>query len=147
MKVVGAAMDIATREPVDFGRKLAEDILKQIDLNDCPRPTGNHVLLVVYQRPEEKDLGGGKKLIYAPVTRDEDVFQSVVGLVIMTGPDAYKTDVQRTFTHPWCKAGDWGMYPLYESAPRRFKFNGLSMCMIQDTEIIGITPDPRAITG
>lgn len=142
---VPAAMSIATRTELNFGKQLAQDILSKIDPEDCPKPTGNHIMVCIYQRSKTKDLGGGKQFHFADKTVDEDIYQGTVGLVIAVGDDAYKPDRNREFWEPWCQRGDWVIYPLYEAQPRRFKFNGLVFCMLQDTEIVGTIDDPRTI--
>lgn len=139
------AMSIATRSELNYGKQLAHDILSKIDPEDCPKPSGNNILLCIYQRSKVKDLGGGKAFHFADQTVKEDIFQGTVGLVLAVGPDAYKSDRNRTFWEPWCQRGDWVLYPLYESQPRRIMFNGLALCMMQDTDVVGTTEDPRSI--
>lgn len=143
--MTAAAMSIATRAPVDAGRDLAEQVLAMIDPEDCPTPVGNNVLIALYTRSKEKDLGDGKKLFFADRTIDDDVYQGMIGLVVALGHDAYLSDANRTFGHAWCKRGDWVQFPLYEAQPRRFKFHGLTLAYIQDADVMGVVQDPRTV--
>ena len=57
----------------------------------------NQVLVAVYKRPEE--TAGG--IIMTSQTRDEDHYQSKVGLVLAIGPTAFTIDPHAADPDPW----------------------------------------------
>lgn len=106
------------------------------------RPAGFYVALKVWVSPESKDLGDGKKLFFADSTRDEQKYTSAVGLVCAVGPDAYKGD-RFERSGPWCKVGDWVIFPRYEG--NAMAYRGVGMILIPDDRIIAVIDDPAEI--
>lgn len=65
----------------------------------------NQVLVAVYQRPEKTKSG----IYLTDQHRDEDRFQSKVGLIVKTGPEAFK-DPQGGWSWGDIKQDDWAFY-------------------------------------
>lgn len=103
----------------------------------------NHVIAAVYIRPEKTSSG-----IYLPDThRDEDKFQSKVGLIIAFGDKAFQEP-----TGVW----DWGDIKLHDwivfrpsdgwNLSIRGKDGGSVLCRrLQDTSIEGVIKDPDMV--
>ena len=110
---------------------------------ELPAPTGWHVLVLQYVR-EDRSKGG---IIFADKTKQEDVYQGRVGLVLAVGPDAYRGD--RFPGGAWCKAGDWIMWPAVEAAARRFAYGeGITLALVTDDSVLATGLDPfRATTS
>ncbi len=70
------------------------------------RAKGYYIIVKPYKRAE-KTQGG---IIIPGMAAKEDVHQTQVGQVIDVGPLAY-TNKELTGSEPWCKVGDWVMYP------------------------------------
>ncbi len=74
---------------------------------DLP-PVGWSLMLRLYTEPEM--TAGG--LILPPKVRDEAVCNNFIGLVVGMSKDAY-TDIRYEKTGPWCKIGDWVIFPRH----------------------------------
>ena len=61
------------------------------------------VLVAVYIRPEKPKSG----IILSDKTRDEDRFQSKVGLIVKKGPSAFVDEDGKWFSGLDIKEGDW----------------------------------------
>lgn len=70
----------------------------------------NEILVGVYIRPSEIDVGGGKKLFLSDTFRDEDRFQGKVGLVLKSGPLAFVDDDNTQFAGKNVQVGDWVVF-------------------------------------
>lgn len=99
----------------------------------------NCVLVAIYQRPE-KTRGG---IILAEVTRDEDAYQSKVGLVIKTGPLAFKEDARTDFGGKSIAEGDWVLFRVSDSWS--VSINKVPCRMLDDVKVRAIVPDPTLI--
>lgn len=105
-------------------------------------PTTYHVLLKTFLTDEEIKITDDIS-INAPVEhRNQQMYESRVGLVLAIGPDAF-TDPVRFPSGPVCNIGDFVMYRRLENSP--FYSNKTSVCWILDDKIMGITCDPRGI--
>lgn len=72
------------------------------DLSDV-EVFNNHVLVAIYKRPEKTKSG----IILTATTRDEDRYQSKVGLVIKLGASAFEKDAGTWFKGIHIMLGDW----------------------------------------
>lgn len=113
---------------------------KPADL-DFPDPTGWHVMVLQYVRPESKAVAGGGKLYFPDQTRKEDEYQGRVGLVLAVGPDAYK-DPAKFPAGPWVTPGDWVAWPALESAAQRQRYHGLIVAFLPDDRIVATGVNP-----
>lgn len=113
-----------------------------------PQPTGYHVLAVQYIRPQ-KSSGG---IIFADKSKSEDKWQGRVGLVLALGPDAY-SDTAKFPSGPWCKPGDFIVWPAVEAATSRIEYGqrGASeravLVMIPDDRVLLTGVDPEIVVG
>ncbi len=85
------------------------------------------VLLAVYIRPE-KTKGG---IMLANKTRDEDRYQSKVGLILKKGPSAFVDDEGKWFNGLTISEGDWLVFR--PSDGWNLTINGVLCRMLDDT--------------
>ena len=94
------------------------------------------VLVAVYIRPE-KTKGG---IIMTTKARDEDRYQSKVGLILKTGPSAFVDEDGKWFSNLDLKAGDWIVFR--PSDGWNVTVNGVLCRMFDDTAIRARIPHP-----
>jgi co-chaperonin GroES (HSP10) len=80
----------------------------------------NKVMVALYIRPE-KTLGG---LILPDKSKDEDVFQGKVGLIVAMGPQAFVDDDNTKFHGVKYSVGDWVWFRASEGWA--FQLHGVS---------------------
>lgn len=80
-----------------------EALWKRLDELKGVEVFNNQVLLAVYQRPEKTASG----LFLPDQNRDEDRFQSKVGLLVKLGPNAFQDDSGKWFAGQTFELGDW----------------------------------------
>ena len=121
----------------------AKHIVDHLGDVELPVPTGWHILVLQYVRPQTSKGG----ILFADQTKREDVYQGRVGLVLAMGPDAYRGD--KFASGPWCKPGDWIMWPAVEAAARRFNYGeGTTLALVTDDSVLATGLDPfRAVTS
>ena len=110
------------------------------------RVVGYKLLVKIYVRPEELKTiqldDGTTRTLYLPDTvRAEDKFQSVVGLVMDAGPDAYADKQQ--FPAPWCRIGDWVTFDRGNC--KRVTICGVACAVLNDDAIDGVIDEPADI--
>ena len=89
----------------------------------------NQVLIAVYIRPE-KTRGG---ITLSTGARDEDKYQSKVGLILKTGPDAFIDEDGRWFKSAKLAVGDWIVFR--PSDGWNIEVNGRLCRMLDDTSV------------
>lgn len=114
----------------------AEHLLANIRGVRLPRPTGFHVLVMQFIRPEK--VGS---IIMAAVSQREDEWQGRTGIVLRFGPDAYR-DRAKFPAGAWCEVGDWVVWPPVESAAARMKYGNAVLAMIPDDRVLVTNVDP-----
>jgi len=111
---------------------------------ELPRPCGSKIAVKIYVRPEEI---GDTGLILPDSVRAGDKWTNCVGLVCGMGQDAYSGKDQfgneRFPTGPWCKIGDWVVFPRYES--QVFSWRGVAMMTIYDDAVQMVVDDPSEV--
>ena len=95
-------------------RTAAAHMLDSIDASVIPLPTGYHVLVLQYRRPERT---AGSIILPAQALKEDD-YQGVVGYVLALGPDAYTGD--KFGSGAWVKPGDWVAWPRLKATTTRF---------------------------
>jgi co-chaperonin GroES (HSP10) len=121
----------------------ASHLVAKIGDAELPDPTGWHVLILQYVR-EERSKGG---IIFADKTLKEDVYQGRCGVVLAVGPAAY-SDKAKFGLEPWCKPGDWVMWPPVEAAAARTAYGeGITLAFIADDRVLATGVDPVIATG
>jgi co-chaperonin GroES (HSP10) len=107
--------------------------------------SANNVLVAVYKRPE-KTAGG---IILTDQNRDEDNYQSKIGLVLKVGPTAFDydpTDDQWGFQFLDVREGDWIIFRPSEGWALDLKGNETVRCrMLADTAIKGKVLNPDRV--
>lgn len=120
---------------------------------DLPRAAGYMIFIKLYVRDEEmrsikRDDGTEVRLVIPQSSLDEDKYQSVTGLVISVGPQAYQgknVDGSERFPlGPWCRVGDFVVIPRYESFLMTWK-GKIALAALPDDKIIGIVRDPTDV--
>jgi len=89
----------------------------------------NQVLIAVYIRPERTKSG----LLLSQGARDEDKYQSKVGLILKTGPDAFLDEDGRWFKNAAIGVGDWIVFR--PSDGWNIEVNGRLCRMLDDTSV------------
>lgn len=122
---------------------------------DLPRAAGYMLFIKLHVRDEEVKSGidkNGKpyKILLPQASLSEDKYQSVTGLVVSVGPQAYtgsNSDGSAKFPGgPWCRVGDFVVLPRYESFLMMWK-GQIALAAIPDDKIIGIVRDPNDLTA
>lgn len=109
---------------------------------DMIKPVGWRVLVFPLE-PPERTKGG---LIMPDESKQNFEYLSYVGEVIAMGPSCYKHPKflkEYGGGEPWCKVGDWVAFGRY--AGQDVRINGNRVRLVNDDEILGVAPNPRAI--
>lgn len=125
-------MNIAMAHDVDPKEKLLSDLgdISGIELFN------NQIMIAVYIRPE-KTKGG---IIMTDRHRDEDRFQSKVGLIVAKGPSAFKEEEGGSwFNGRELSVGDWIVFR--PSDGWSVTVSGVSCKILSDTQIKGTVQD------
>lgn len=120
---------------VDPKQKLLEELG---DLSDV-EIYGNQLLVAVYVRPEKTKSG----LLLSSQTRDQDPFQSKVGLVVKMGPDAFYDPNEKWFKGVSVNLHDWVV-----SRPAdgwSITVNNVLCRLIEDVNIKDATKHPDSV--
>lgn len=108
------------------------------NLEQLPEPTGYRIMILPY-KIADKSKGG---IIIANEAREREQVATVVGLVLKSGPDAYK-DYDKYPNGPWCKEGDWVIFGRYAGA--RIPIEGGEIRLLNDDEVLATVSEPEAI--
>ncbi len=118
----------------------AGQILKQVgDLSKID-VFANQILLGVYQRPDKTASG----LYLADTTRDEDIHQGKVGLVLKVGPQAFEDDDRRKFLpEERVNPGDW--VAMWVADGKKIVVNNQLCRVVTDEQIRLRIPAPDVV--
>ena len=136
MSNVSAHHNIAMEHEVDPKEAIYKeigDILPNFELMNT------QVLVAVYIRPE-KTRGG---IIMTTKSRDEDRYQSKVGLILKTGPSAFVDDEGKWFGNANLSQGDWVVFR--PSDGWNVTVNGVLCRMFDDTAVRMRIPHPDCV--
>ena len=135
MSNVSAHHNIAMSHEVDPKEALLAELgdTSKIEL------LNTNVLVAVYIRPE-KTKGG---IIMTTKSRDEDRYQSKVGLIVKTGPTAFVETDGKWFNGLDLKVGDWVVFR--PSDGWNITVNGVLCRMFDDAIIKGRIPHPDSV--
>lgn len=98
----------------------------------------NQVLVGIYMRSDR--IGS---IIIPDQTRDEDRWQGKVGLVLKTGPLAFKNDSGNDFAGQSVSEDDWLIYRVSDGFA--IDINGCHCRLLEDIHIKGRVSDPSVI--
>lgn len=136
-----------------------ESFKKEIGGKELPRPCGQQMVVRVYERDkgpivlkDEKgdvildEYGNPKTVDIVDRTLEYDRDSNNVGQVIAFGPDAYKntTHVNRFSSGPYCKIGDWIMFPA--SSGSSFLYCGIPCRLMYEDKCLMVVDDPSYIS-
>jgi len=127
---------VHTVDPAEEIRAEVQSYIEEIEV------LGSQVLVAAYIRPE-KTVGG----IILPDTpnsaRAEDEFQGKVGLVLKSGPIAFKDDDTHKFGDRIPQPGDWVLYRVGDTFPLKI---GKRHCrFVEDVSIKAILKRPDSV--
>lgn len=97
------------------------------------------ILVGIYQRPE-KTAGG---IILTSKTKDEDIYQGVVGLVLALGPGCFEDDDVNKFHGFKVSVGDWIEYK--PSDTEKVSVKGVMCRRLSDVLVKAKIADPDMI--
>jgi len=102
--------------------------------------TGTNVLLLIFKPPIQKKINS----IYLPdsAVKEDLEYNSMVGMVLQIGPDAYKGD--QFPSGPYCKVKDWVEFPRGSSL--QSKYEGEPIILVEDFKIKLIVDNPSKVT-
>lgn len=110
--------------------------------------TANDVLVAIYLRPEKTKSG----IILTDRNRDEDKYQSKVGLVLKMGPDAFVDESGEWFKDVEIKVGDWVWFRPSDgwnmdlmANPDARTLDCVHCRVLKDTSIRGTIPHPDMV--
>ena len=116
-----------------------EGLLKKIGDLSKVEVFNNQILVAVYLRPEKTKSG-----IYMPDNhRDEDKFQSNVGLVLKKGPMAFDDHTGQWFANVEIEQNDWVVFR--PSDGWSITINGVLCRMIDDVNVRGRVDHPDRV--
>lgn len=123
------------KHEVDPAKEIWDKIgsLKDVDL------FFGQIMVAIYQRPQQTASG----LYLSDRTRDEDKFQGKVGLVVKTGPMAFKDDSNVTFGGQTVSVGDWVVFR--PSDGWSWSVNGKECRMLRDVDIKARVKAPDSV--
>lgn len=100
----------------------------------------NQILVGIFMRGAVKKLAGGGVLYVPDKTAGEDQWQGKVGLVLKTGPMAFKNDARNDFGGQSVAEGQWLVYRVSDGFP--IDINGVHCRLLEDVHIKGRIADP-----
>lgn len=113
-----------------------EDVIKHLG-DGLPRSYGSHLLLKLYTR-EDATQGG---VLLPESVREEEIYQTIVGLVLDKGPDCYGDEMFAHWKQP--SVGEWvlfrpnsGVRFNYDGVPLRFVYDDCVICRVKNPELI-----------
>ena len=132
MSNVSAHHNIAMSHEVDPRDVLLKEVgdISEIELMNT------QVLVAVYIRPEMTKGG----IIMTPKALDEDRYQSKVGLILKTGPSAFRDDEGKWFSGLDLLVGDWIVFRPTDGWD--ITVNGVLCRMFNDTAVRMRVPHP-----
>jgi hypothetical protein len=91
--------------------------------------TGINVLLLIFKPTIQKKINS----IYLPdsAIKEDEEYNSMVGMVLQIGPDAYKGD--QFPSGPYCKVKNWVVFPRGSSL--QLKYEGEPTILVEDFKI------------
>lgn len=146
---------IETHEELQARSVVAAEFQAITGSAELPRATGYYLCLKLHIRDEElaagTDVNGNSfRLIRPTASLDDDKYQSVVGLVVSVGPQAYKgknVDGSERFPEgPFCKVGDFVVIPRYESFLVMWKAK-VALAVLPDDKVMMVVRDPTDVAA
>lgn len=116
-----------------------QDLLEQLGDISSIELFNNQILVATYIRPEKTKSG----LYLSDKYRDEDKFQSKVGLIISIGPSAFQDDTGVWFNNASFNLNDWVIHR--PSDGWSVTINGVLCRILTDTQVKARVPHPDLV--
>jgi co-chaperonin GroES (HSP10) len=102
--------------------------------------TGCNILILIYKKPIQKQV---RSILLPDSAVEEDLeYNSMVGMVLKVGVDAYKGD--QFPNGDYAKVGDWVIFPRGSSL--QAKYEAEPIIMVEDFKIKLIVEDPSKVS-
>lgn len=127
--------------PVHKPQGSADEIIAGLaDVLPDFEPFHNQVLIGIYMRGSEKKIAGGHTIYMPDKVVDEDQWQGKVGLVLKSGPLAFKNDARNDFAGQTVAPGDWVVFRVSDGFP--IDVNGVHCRLLEDVHLKGRIASP-----
>ena len=132
-----------TDQGIDFENyNLDEEIAKY----QGDEPQGWQVLIRVYVPYAPETYANSSILMtdqFADENNNKNKISNFVGLVVKLSKSAYQ-DERYSLTGPYCKVGDWVMFPRAHG--HTYSYKGQTTITLNDDAILKVVNDPRDVT-
>jgi len=132
-----------TDQGIDFENyNLDEEIAKY----QGDEPQGWQVLIRVYVPPKDMKYANSSLIMTSEISGEIDSKNKIsnfVGLVVKMSKSAYQ-DERYNLTGPYCKVGDWVMFPRAHG--HTYSYKGQTTITLNDDAILKVVNDPRDVT-
>ena len=102
--------------------------------------TGINVLILIYKPPIQKKINS--ILLPDSAVKEDLEYNSMVGMVLKLGSDAYKGD--QFPSGSYAKEGDWAIFPRGSSL--QAKYEGEPIIMVEDFKIKLLVDNPSKVS-
>jgi co-chaperonin GroES (HSP10) len=126
---------IAMKHKTDPAKVIWDKVGK---LDDVEIFFGN-ILVAIYEMPEQTKSG----LFLPDKTRDENLYQGKVGLVVKKGPMAFKDDENTKFEGQNVEVGDWVAFRPSDGWP--WSINKVEYRLLRDVDIKARVAAPDSV--
>ncbi len=137
--------ELAVDDPgIDFENYDLNELVNET-YKEC-HPVGYQVVIRIYKPIVHTKTQGGIILAGSFVDKQnqDHKFINFVGLVVKMAPGCYKDKEGYKETGPYCKVGDWVMFP--RAAANTYAHKGICSATIYDDRVLQVVDDPRVIT-
>jgi hypothetical protein len=119
-----------------------EDILARLG-DGLPKAYGCQLLLKLYTRDEVSHQKNGEKgsIIIPDSVREEEIYQTIAGMVLEVGPACFGEDIFAGWTRP--VLGDWVLFR--PNSGIRFQYDGVPLRFVYDDCIVGRVKNPALL--
>lgn len=124
---------------MDHSEDPKDKILRELGDISGFKLLNNQILLAVYIRPEKTKSG----LYLSDKYREEDRYQSKVGLLVARGPSAFDEQAQEWFGAYKFELGDWLVFRPADGWS--VTVNGVACKIMSDTQVKGIADNPDRV--
>jgi len=100
---------------------------------------GWSILVRLYITPQQTKKG----IILPGQFQDDEKYRNCVGLVVKKSTGAY-LDARYNDTGPWCKVGDWVVFPRH--AGYRILYKNLPVFVLKEDAIDAVVEDPSIVS-
>ena len=116
-----------------------EQLLSELGDVSAIKLMTNQILVAVYVRPEKTKSG----LYLSDHYRDEDKYQSKIGLLVSTGPKAFSAESDEWFKDISVNQGDWVLFR--PSDGWSVTVNGVPCKIMTDAQVRGTLDNPDRV--